>query len=302
MSQDPGSRIGEESPIEVTSEFSLLNGKFKYQYSAASYIGEVIGYYDSGAIRFRYPLMSGSLHGAGRTWYENGALLSEESFLFGRQDGRKRVWYPDGTLKFEASYKFGCRDGECKEWYENGKLRRQCAYVPDRIGSSHILHGMLTEWYPSGKLRLQANYAFGVLHGTHREWKEDGSLADKRTYVRGVRISGELSRHIDNRTLAANHILKITNSAVRRICLEELGYGRFLSQVPHEVADKDGEYELVKIDWHKREEPIFLVKVKCPSTGAFYTLRVPPAMKTVKEAVAWTFGLKGSEYSPEAET
>ena len=92
------------------------------------------------------------------------------------------------------------------------------------------------------------------------------------------------------------------NAEIRRICLEELGYARFLSQVDHQVIEKDGEYELVRIDWHKNEEPICLVKVKCPSTGAFYTLRVPLDMKTVKQAVAWTFGLKPSQYCPEKET
>ena len=43
------------------------------------------------------------------------------------------------------------------------------------------------------------------------------------------------------------------------------------------------------------------MKVKCPSTEAFYTLRVPPTMKTVEDAVAWTFGMSGIEYSPEQE-
>ncbi len=81
-----------------------------------------------------------------------------------------------------------------------------------------------------------------------------------------------------------------------------MGYGRFLSQVTHQILDKAGDYELVKIDWHKREEPIYLVKVKCPSTGAFYTLRVPPTVKTVKEGVAWTFHLDQEEYNPEIET
>ena len=125
---------------------------------------------------------------------------------------------------------------------------------------------------------------------------------DKQIYVRGVRISGDLNNLINSGKVTAKLILRIGNTAVRRICLEEFGYGRFLAQLPHKILDRNGEYELVKIDWHKREEPVYLVKVKCPSTGAFYTLRVPPAMKTVKEAVAWTFGVSEDQYQPEAET
>ena len=102
--------------------------------------------------------------------------------------------------------------------------------------------------------------------------------------------------------MTAHHVLKMRNTAVRRMCLEELGYARFFSQIEHELLDRDGEYELVKINWHKREESICLVKVKCPSTGAFYTLRVPPAMETIKEVIAWTFQIKEKDYQPALET
>jgi hypothetical protein len=33
-----------------------------------------------------------------------------------------------------------------------------------------------------------------------------------------------------------------------------------------------------------------------------YWLRVPPYMRTAREAVAWTFGLSGKEYAPDKET
>ena len=81
-----------------------------------------------------------------------------------------------------------------------------------------------------------------------------------------------------------------------------MGYSRFLAQMKHDVIEKDGDQELVKIDWIKSEEPICLVKVRCPSTGAFYALRVPPGIKSVKQAVAWTFGVKEEAYVPDVET
>ena len=46
---------------------------------------------------------------------------------------------------------------------------------------------------------------------------------------------------------------------------------------------------------------ICLVKVKCPSAEVYYTLRVPPEMKTCKEAVAWTFHMGKKEYNPQEE-
>ena len=33
-----------------------------------------------------------------------------------------------------------------------------------------------------------------------------------------------------------------------------------------------------------------------------YYLRVPPTVRTAREAVAWTFGMEGDEYAPAVET
>jgi hypothetical protein len=43
------------------------------------------------------------------------------------------------------------------------------------------------------------------------------------------------------------------------------------------------------------------VLVKCPSSGRDYVLRVPPAMKSARDAVAWTFGMTAKEYQPTAQ-
>ena len=48
-------------------------------------------------------------------------------------------------------------------------------------------------------------------------------------------------------------------------------------------------------------DPVVAVLVKCPSTGRDYVLRVPPTMKSAREAVAWTFGMTAKEYRPTAQ-
>jgi len=151
-------------------------------------------------------------------------------------------------------------------------------------------------------MKFQCHYRVGLLHGIEKKWHEDGRLESTKAYARGMQIPLWVNNLIVSGQLKAVHILKVTNAEVRRLCLEELGYERFLSQMEHEVIEKEGEQELVRINWVKREEPICLVKVKCPSTQTFYTLRVPPSMKTIKDAVAWTFGMKNKEYVPEIET
>jgi len=50
------------------------------------------------------------------------------------------------------------------------------------------------------------------------------------------------------------------------------------------------------------DEPLVMVYVKDPSTDRYYFIRVPPDMRTVKEAVAWTFGMDELDYQPKKET
>lgn len=49
-------------------------------------------------------------------------------------------------------------------------------------------------------------------------------------------------------------------------------------------------------------EDITFLQVKDSSSGKIYFLKVPPDMRRVREAKAWTFGLKEEEYNPEIET
>jgi hypothetical protein len=50
------------------------------------------------------------------------------------------------------------------------------------------------------------------------------------------------------------------------------------------------------------DEDLVCVMVHCPSTGGRYLLRVPPKMKTCRQAVAWTAGFDDpSRYRPLVE-
>ena len=285
------------SQIDVFEEKHWLNGRLKYRYlNKEGTEAEAVEYYDNGQLKYRYLVKIGEIHGSCKIWYEDGRLQCEEKYVNGRLHGLKQVWHPNGVVQAEINYRGGYRDGSCRYWYENGKPQEISIYVNGDYS------GTRTTWYPNGSMQMQCHYRNGRLHGTEKEWSEDGKLQSSKAYTDGMQIPVWVNNLLASGTLKAEHILRIGNTAVRRFCLEALGYSRFLAQMKHEVVEKEGDQELVKIDWIKREEPICLVKVKCPSTGAFYTLRVPPKMKTVKEAVAWTFGVDQKVYNPEAET
>jgi len=147
------------------------------------------------------------------------------------------------------------------------------------------------------------DYFNGQLHGLADCYSGDGALILKEYYIRGLAASAELWHNFNGQTLSAQIICGISGLPLRNLCLRELGYARFMSQMPHQIIQKDHDQALVLIrNWHPQEENICLVKVRCPSTGCFYALRVPPTMKTIKAAVAWTFRLEEKHYQPQKET
>jgi hypothetical protein len=107
---------------------------------------------------------------------------------------------------------------------------------------------------------------------------------------------------LEKEELTARDIIGCRNAEIRRFLFQRYGHERFVKELNTRLIHKDGENELLLIPWRKDEEPITLVKVKDSTTGKVYLLRVPPSMRTCREAVAWTFGMATEEYEPEKET
>ncbi len=241
-------------------------------------------------------VQTGRLHGRLQLWYENGQLQTEELYHKGRLHGIQRAWYPSGQIKKEVSFINGAFEGIRREWYLNGQLKLECSYKRNK------LDGQMMEWQSTGQLKERGSYLEGKCHGIWKEFDDKSRLVSCQLYILGFRLAGRIERFLQKGRLKAKHIARIRNTTVRRICLREIGYERFLMDFNYEIVDQDEHNSLVKVLWHPQEEPLYLVKVRCPSTGAFYTLRVPPGVKTIQSAVAWTFALGQEEYQPEEET
>ena len=102
------------------------------------------------------------------------------------------------------------------------------------------------------------------------------------------------------------------NSTVRAIMIERFGAANYVREGSGKEIDRSDYGILYRVEQPPapilgRLEPIVMVKVtnSTPNPdGSFrsYFLRVPPDMKTAKEAVAWTFGLDEDEYKPTQES
>jgi internalin A len=91
----------------------------------------------------------------------------------------------------------------------------------------------------------------------------------------------------------AQWLLEERNAELKRILIQKIGYDRICQQLQAVELDSWQEYTLLKID-NADVEPIYLLKMTCPSTGHIHALRVPPDVRsssraslTAKEAIRW---------------
>lgn len=104
--------------------------------------------------------------------------------------------------------------------------------------------------------------------------------------------------------LTGHDVLRVRNVQRRRVLLDRIGVEKFLADVGGLILDRDedagGQRQLVRVPFDDDEDLVAVV-VRCPSTGGTYALRVPPHLRTCRDAVAWTAGLSASEYHPVQE-
>lgn len=130
------------------------------------------------------------------------------------------------------------------------------------------------------------------------------SLAAAPLCWRGVAVDERIAFRPE--TLTVEEIVGERNAERRRVMLERLGYERFFARAAAEELDRDedagGERRLLRAAMPP-DEAVVCVAVRCPSTGRQYLLRVPPDVRTCRQAAAWMAGFDDpGEYRPVQET
>lgn len=109
-----------------------------------------------------------------------------------------------------------------------------------------------------------------------------------------------LYRVLQGADVSTQDIIGLPNAEIRRAVVEVVGYEKIVDGA--EVLDEsliDGTLLRVPLE---DDEDLVLVHVQDPSTDRQYFLRVPPNMKTAKQARAWTFGFDAKDFEPLVET
>lgn len=71
------------------------------------------------------------------------------------------------------------------------------------------------------------------------------------------------------------------------LLIQIIGYEKILDELAAIKLDYWREYELLKIEQNLDLEPVVLLKMTCPSTNKINVLRVPPKIKSAREAITW---------------
>lgn len=107
-------------------------------------------------------------------------------------------------------------------------------------------------------------------------------------------------------TLTPQRIREEENAELRRVMLEYYGYDRYLTESGAEPVHRDETGVLWRIALDGDEDVVMVEVVNSTpepdGTHRTYWLRVPPATRTAKDGVAWTFGLDGAAYAPVRQT
>ncbi|MDP2646546.1 MAG: hypothetical protein Q8P24_16525 [Desulfobacterales bacterium] len=285
------------SQIEWTPEDAEKRGRlFHKLIKPECALAVSCGYWASGRLHFRYFVLRSELHGQGASWYRDGRRECLEYYRCGVKHGPFRTWHVNGQPREACLYRDGALHGERMLWCRSGKVDSQEQYQKGR------LHGLRRMWHPNGQLKLVESYREGRRHGECHMYDEMGRLTGQSYYIRNRQVPGRLYELSARGQLTAKDIIAIPDFHQRLLFLQELGYERFMAQVPHKTLQTDGDRTLIRIVWRRDEEPMVLVKVRCPSTGTYYALRVPPKTRTIQEAVGWTFGVRADIYHPIEES
>jgi hypothetical protein len=123
--------------------------------------------------------------------------------------------------------------------------------------------------------------------------------------VNGMIVPTRLISFLRERTFAAIAVER--NVEIRRMMLDLYGVERFLRDSGAEMIHKDECGSLYVRTGAVSPDPVVFVCVlnSTPEPDGHYRqyfIRVPPTVRTAREAVAWTFGLTAEEYRPLRES
>ncbi len=110
----------------------------------------------------------------------------------------------------------------------------------------------------------------------------------------------------------AEWVLQEPNANLRGMLIEAIGYARLCQELAAEAIDSWREYTLLRLPFkddydhpwstgNRDVNPVYVLKMTCPSTALVHIIRVPPEITSAREAACWVnLGIDPVSFAVEA--
>jgi hypothetical protein len=231
--------------------------------------------------------------------------LKKVEFATGPLDTWKKVLKdvgakPDEKVDFVWPYLDGQFFAHYAAWTEF--LRAIGQELPDTsVIDDHIIFGPVypleTTCIICDRMSVCNVDARGNLHkdgGTAVEYLDGFKL----WALNGVRVPQWLAETPEER-LDPAAFAKIENVEIRREFVRKIGIERLVSKLGAKAIDKDGDYEILEVDLKPPVGMAKYLRMKNPSLeGVFHLEGLPPAINTVRAALAFRNSIPEEEFVP----
>lgn len=223
-------------------------------------------------------------------YWANGKLM----YRYRKAQKKGEFFRPDGSLwgRYEGELNWAHRGRNCVAFdWQTRDIKRLYLIGPDLWTSNPC---SFTWFDKKGMVRWQGQYNASQKTGV---WIENYIEC---VYIRGVSVPKTLA-DAKPEEIDVYRVITEKNAQLRAVLIEKIGMNRIINELKGEILDEDtvNDFSLINIRLAKEDDKRFngdktinFLKVKCPSTQAFYTLRVPPGIKDVRTARQWTFGVE----------
>ncbi|MCG9719749.1 toxin-antitoxin system YwqK family antitoxin [Shewanella sp. Isolate7] len=214
--------LGYQVASELTKDYVELdalekvNGRFHLRDEAEPYSGKAKYFADEGWLKQQATLHQGKLNGELVSFYETGAIEVVEPYVDGQLEGVTRVYLEDGTLnktipyhnglkeRTEAHYGFeggllsksieyrqGKRNGWSTSYWDPDRLRNRIHYVDD-------LRDGLWQQYSFGKVVIEGPMVKDKEEGEWRSYFQDTDILKGIAHFKAGKLHGEVTEFYQN--------------------------------------------------------------------------------------------------------
>ena len=185
------------------------NGKTLYEaeFAEGHPVGEMIRYYESGAVSARMIFDSAGIRSyahmfypggkpAAEGWFINqqkdsvwtyysqfdGSVRIRETYKNGKLQGKASKYYTSGQVSEEVEWAKGQKQGPWKQYYESGAPRLSAHYIDEQLNGSYEVY------FGNGNIKIRGDFLNSMSHGTWSYFDETGAELISLEYLNGIPV------------------------------------------------------------------------------------------------------------------